>query len=155
MDVRKISPEFYAAYQLWAADLGAIAAQGIKSVINNRPDGEVEGQPTSAEIAAAAQALGLEYRYVPVLSGVLTDENADEFGAALRELPGPILAFCRTGTRSTILWALSEAQSRDVDTIVRAAGDAGYDLSKLRPRLQARAATAASGGPVSRADARS
>ena len=143
MKIRKISPRLYVSDQISVTDLGVAAAQGIKSVINNRPDGEAQEQPMSADLAEAAKALGLEFRHMPVISGSLTDDDVDEFKKVTGELRGPILVFCRSGTRSTSLWALSEAKSLDVDAILKAAGEAGFDLSGLRSRLLASSATPA------------
>ena len=116
-------------------------AQGFKSLINNRPDGEAERQPTSASLAEAAARLGIAYRHLPVISGKVTDGDVASFSAALDELEGPVLAFCRTGTRSTTLWALSEARHRDPDAILKTAAAAGYNLESLRPRLEVRSRT--------------
>ena len=77
-------------------------------VVNNRPDGEEPGQPASAEMRAAAGRLGLGYRYIPVAPGSLTEQDAAAFASALREAGGPILAFCRTGARSTKLWQAAQ-----------------------------------------------
>jgi uncharacterized protein (TIGR01244 family) len=91
--------------QIDASDLAEIAKQGYKSVINNRPDGE-EGpfQPTNASIAAEAERLGLNYVYLPVIPGAFTPEEVQEMARLLKTMPGPILAFCRSGARSTNLY---------------------------------------------------
>jgi sulfide:quinone oxidoreductase len=104
MRIEELSPRFAAAGQITAADLETIRARGFRSVVNNRPDGEVPGQPTSEEIAAAAADLGLQYLYIPVVSGALTLQNVEDFRAACPELEPPTLLFCRSGTRSTVLW---------------------------------------------------
>lgn len=119
--------------QVELADIPALAAQGFRSLINNRPDGEADDQPPSATLAAAAQRAGLTYRHVPVVSGQLQEAQIDAFAAALAQIPAPVLAFCRTGTRSTTLWALQADGSSDV--ILETARAAGYDLTALRPRL--------------------
>ena len=88
--------------------LVAIAEQGYQSVINNRPDFEGgPDQPTSAEIQAQAEKLGLQYAYLPVVSGSITPEQVAEMARLLKTLPGPILAFCRSGTRSAILYQMA------------------------------------------------
>ena len=140
MDLKPISPFFTASPQLSPADVGAAASLGFKAIINNRPDGEGDDQPRSDEIEAAARASGLEYRHIPVVGGQISDEDIAAFQAALEEVTGPVLAFCRTGTRSTTLWALSEAQRMSSDALIKAAGEAGYDLSGLRNRLDSRLA---------------
>ena len=135
--IARLTPNLSVASQIDEADLGALAALGFKAVINNRPDGEAEGQPTAAALRAAARRRGLGYRHVPVVPGRLTEADVADFAAALAELDGPALAFCRSGRRSTTLWALAEADRRDADAILEAAAEAGYDLSALRPRLEA------------------
>ncbi|MGQ7957852.1 TIGR01244 family sulfur transferase [Pseudomonas sp. SP16.1] len=136
--LKYLTPFIAVAGQLQPADMGALAAAGFRSVVNNRPDGEGEGQPSSAEIQAAAQASGLDYYHLPVVSGQLGDADVDAFGALLDQARGPLLAFCRTGTRSTSLWALSEAHHLDPLALLATARDRGYDLSGLAPRLEQR-----------------
>ncbi|MBN8926714.1 MAG: TIGR01244 family protein [Rhodospirillales bacterium 69-11] len=133
----RLTPALSVAPQVSAEDLGGLSALGFRAIINNRPDGEAEGQPPSALLEATARRLGLAYRHIPVVSGKVTDADVQAFAAALQELRGPVLAFCRTGTRSTTLWALSQAPHLDPAAILAAAKDAGYDLSGLRPRLDA------------------
>ena len=140
--MKKLSPRFFACGQITVTDLGVAAAQGIKTIINNRPDDELQGQPSSAELAAAAESCGIEYVHIPVVPGLITEENIDDFESACRDSQGPILGFCRTGTRSACLWALNEAKSLDVDAILAATGKAGYDLAALRARLESRSAGA-------------
>ena len=121
------------------ADLPTIA-QSYRTLINNRPDGEQEGQPTSDELKAAAEALGLHYVHLPVVRGQIEDRQVAGFGAALDEAPKPALAFCGTGTRSCSLWALSNAGKRAPAKLLTTAAKAGYDLTSLTPRLQQAAA---------------
>ena len=142
MKIAKLTPFLAVSPQIAEADLGALAAQGFRAVINNRPDGEAEDQPSSAALAAAAGRVGLEYRHVPVVSGKITDDDVAAFAQALDEVKGPVLAFCRTGTRSTTLWALAEARHLDPDAILATAAEAGYDLAALKPRLEVRWRTA-------------
>lgn len=137
MHIRKLSPQVSVSPQVLPGELADIAAAGFRSVINNRPDGEAEDQPTSAAMAEAAAAQGLAYRYIPVVPGQYASTVIDAMAQALGELPAPVLAFCRTGTRSTSLWALQAARDGDADTLVKMAGDAGYDLAALAPRLRA------------------
>jgi uncharacterized protein (TIGR01244 family) len=133
VQIHPLADQLSVAAQIDAADIATLAAQGFRSVINNRPDGEVEGQPTSAALEAAARQAGLAYRHVPVVSGQLSDAQVQLFADALDALPRPALAFCRTGTRSTMLWALQAGGP--ADAIVQVAREAGYDLSALRSRL--------------------
>jgi sulfide:quinone oxidoreductase len=138
MQTRSLTEKLSVSSQLTLTDLNAAADQGIRAIINNRPDGEASDQPTSAEIEAAAAALGLGYRHIPVAPGEIHDNDIGNFSVALAELEAPVLAFCRTGTRSVSLWALSapaEVASSDLLSTARAAG---YDLSTLKPRLDTR-----------------
>ena len=117
------------------ADVKALAEAGFRSIIGNRPDGEEPGQPNWSAIERAAHEAGMEARHIPVVPGAIGDEDAAAFAAALDELPGPVIAFCRTGTRSATLWALSNAGRRSADELIRTAAAAGYDLSSLGERL--------------------
>jgi sulfide:quinone oxidoreductase len=139
MQTRHLTETLLVSSQLAVADVAAAAAQGVRSIINNRPDGESPDQPSSAEIEAAATAMGLGYRHIPIVPGQVRDEDVTSFDTALAELEAPVLAFCRTGTRSTTLWALGQAGSQAADAIAARAEAAGYDLKSLRPRLEQRA----------------
>lgn len=120
-------------------ELPALAGQ-FGTIINNRPDAEEAGQPSSSEIEAAARKLGLDYVHIPVVPGQIDDEQVARFANALSEKPGPKLAFCRSGQRAASLWALSQAGTRSADEIIDAAKSAGYDICALRPRLDEAAA---------------
>lgn len=139
MDVlRRLSPFMAVAPQLQPADMARLAAAGFHCVINNRPDGECAGQPDSAEMEAAARACGLDYHYLPVLSGNISEQDVQAFAELLGHVRGPVLAFCRSGTRSIQLWALSEAHRLDPRALLDSACTAGYDLNSLAPRLEQR-----------------
>ena len=118
----------------------ARAAAGFRTVINNRPDCEEPGQPSSESIAQAAREVGLDYVHIPVVPGQIGASDVDKFAGALDQHEGPVLAFCRTGTRSTMLWALSQAGQRSADEIIATAKEAGYDIEALRPKLEQGAA---------------
>ncbi|MBS0125832.1 bifunctional protein tyrosine phosphatase family protein/NAD(P)/FAD-dependent oxidoreductase [Thetidibacter halocola] len=135
MDFRKITDDMSVMPQITADDLPAIAAAGYRSIICNRPDGEGADQPAFEEIRKAAEKAGLQARYVPVVSGKVMDEDAQAFGAALRELPKPVLAYCRTGTRSATLWSLAEARTRAPADILAATKAAGYDMAGVVRRI--------------------
>jgi sulfide:quinone oxidoreductase len=139
MTMRKISPQFYVSEQISSADVSAIAAQGVMTIICNRPDDESPGQPASNEIAAAAQRMGIKFVDLPIKPGLITDDDIDDFERARHDAPGPILAYCRSGARSISLWALASAGNLDVDGILSAAREAGYDLVPMWSRLDARA----------------
>ena len=136
MDIKKLSPDLSVSGQISAADVAELATLGFRSIVCNRPDGETPDQPSAAEIRKAAEDHGLTFYDLPVISGQVTDADGAAFRQALSALPHPVFAYCRTGTRSTVLWALAEAQHQPADAILRAARDAGYDLSALRPRLE-------------------
>jgi uncharacterized protein (TIGR01244 family) len=140
MQLRQLTDTLSVSGQIDEADVELLAAQGFRSLINNRPDGEVAGQPASAAIAALAERHGMTYQYLPVISGQMQDVQVEAFAQALTTLPAPVLAFCRTGTRSTMLWALAAARSQPLEDVLRTAIRAGYDLNALRPRLQEAAA---------------
>lgn len=135
MNMKKLSPRVFVSGQITTTDIGVASEQGIKTIINNRPDNEVPGQPKSADLAAAATELGLEFIDIPVVSTGITVENVDQFDLAYKDLPAPVLIFCRSGTRSITLWALNESKSQDVDDILATTSAAGYDLSPMRATL--------------------
>jgi uncharacterized protein (TIGR01244 family) len=123
------------AGQIAPADIATAAAQGFTAIVNNRPDGEDYGQPPCAEMRAAAAAAGVDYTAIPIGHG-FTRAQVTEMAAVLTAATGPILAFCRSGTRSTNLWALAEAsRGGDAGAIIAAAEGGGYDVSGLRPTL--------------------
>ena len=136
MDIRRINDDIAVAPQIKAEDLVEIAAQGFRTVINNRPDGEAPDQTPAADIEAAAQAAGLTYYFIPAISGQLTHENVADFGGTIEEAEGPVLAFCRSGTRSATLWAPSQAGKRPADEIIGQTANAGYDLAPMRQFLE-------------------
>ena len=135
MDIRKISPKFSVSPQITAEDMKEIAAQGFRAVICNRPDGEGVDQPSFEEIEAAATAAGLEIRYVPVKSGMVNDSDVAAFSAALDEVQRPVLAYCRTGTRSATLWSFHESRKRPMSEILAATKAAGYDMNGVARRI--------------------
>lgn len=135
MDPKKISDELSVAPQIMPDEVAKLVELGFRSIICNRPDGEAADQPTFEEIEAAAKAAGLQIRYLPIVSGKVRDEDAEDFGKALMELPGPTLAYCRTGTRSTTLWSLSVAKDKPVADILAAAKAAGYDMAGVVRRI--------------------
>jgi sulfide:quinone oxidoreductase len=132
MDIRKITDDFSVAPQIQVADVAAIAAAGFRAVICNRPDGEGADQPRSHDIGAAVTASGMAWRMLPVTQ--ISGADVDAFGKALAELPKPVLAFCRSGTRCTTLWSLTEIDKRPVQDILARARAAGYDMSAVVQR---------------------
>ena len=135
LSLRRLTPAVSVAPQIDPADLPAIAAAGFVAVVNNRPDGEEPAQPTGEAIRAAAAAAGLAYTEVPVTQG-FSHPQIDAMAAVLADAGGPVLAYCRSGTRSCHLWALAEARAGgDPDALVATAANAGYDLRGLLPLL--------------------
>jgi len=136
MDLRHLAPDFAVTPQIDPADLAEAAKLGFRSVIDNRPDEEVEPALQGEAIAAAAKAAGLAYYYLPYYPGALTQDLVAAFEAQMETIEGPVLAYCRSGTRSSHLWALWQAGKQPIEEIVRAAAGAGYDHSGLVPLLR-------------------
>lgn len=135
MDVKALTTELSVAPQILADDMRAVAQAGFRSVICNRPDGEGSDQPLFSEIECAAAGQGLQIRYLPAESGKVTDEQGAAFGALMAELPKPVLAFCRTGMRSTTMWALSQAGQLPLPQIIERSSEAGFDLKGVVRRI--------------------
>lgn len=136
MDIRPLDPALHVAPQIALEDLPALKAAGYATIISNRPDDEEPGQPDAAAVRAAAEAAGLAFTHIPVSMPALGRGEVEALRHALDTLPGPALAFCKSGTRSAVLWVLSQAGERPADELIAAAAAAGYDLSGLRPRLE-------------------
>jgi uncharacterized protein (TIGR01244 family) len=136
-DIRAVTPDFAVAPQITADDMLKIAAAGFTTVINNRPDGEAPGQMSDAQARKAATAAGLAFVTIPITGGA-RPEQVDQTIKALGDASGPVLAYCRSGTRSITVWALAQASAGGYspEDIVELADSAGYDLSGLRPVLE-------------------
>ena len=133
--MKKLDEGMFVAGQIRPEDVTEAARQGVTMIVNNRPDGEEPGQPAAAEIEAAAEAEGIGYAHIPVAGGFSPDQVA-AMARALDGAEGPVLAFCRTGTRSTFLWALARADAgADGAEIMRKAAGAGYDLTPIVQHL--------------------
>jgi uncharacterized protein (TIGR01244 family) len=135
LDVKRINDDISVSPQISPDDLPAIKAAGFVAVINNRPDGESPDQPSSAVMQAAAEQAGLAYHYIPLGRDGVSPQMVEETEAVLEGSNGPVFAFCRSGTRSTTLWALSQAGKLPADEIVAEAANAGYDVSHLLGHL--------------------
>ncbi len=128
-DFRHVTEALSVSPQIELADVAEAARQGFRTIINNRPDHEAPGQPTSAEVEAAAHAAGLAYHHIPVLGGPGPDQ-VEATQRVLAEAETPILAFCRSGTRSIVTWSICQAlDGADRGELVRQGREAGYDLS--------------------------
>lgn len=141
MPPKPLTESFAVSAQITAEEIPALAAQGFTHIVNNRPDGEEPRQPRAAEIKAAAAAAGMTYAQAPIV-GMPTDEAdiAAMKAAIAAGGAGKTLAFCRSGTRSTVLWALAQAGTAPTAEMVAAAARQGYDISGLAPHIEARAA---------------
>jgi uncharacterized protein (TIGR01244 family) len=135
LELKRINDDVSVAPQISLDDMPAIRAAGFTTVINNRPDGEAPGQPNSDEMKAAAEAAGLSYHFIPLGREGVSAQMVDEERAVLEGSDGPVLAFCRSGTRSTTLWALAQAGKMPAQEIVAQAAHAGYEMSHLLGHL--------------------
>jgi len=129
-DFRPVTDTFSVSPQITPADVAAAAAQGFTLIINNRPDGEAPGQPTGAEIEAAARAAGLDYLSAPVV-GRPGPAQVEAVREAVAGAGGKVLAYCRSGTRSICTWAMGQAGAVERDQLLRLGAAAGYDLSPV------------------------
>ena len=142
MDLRPITDSYAVAPQLDPADMATIAASGVTTVICNRPDGENPPSHQAAAMQAAAEAAGLEFVFNPVVGGQLTLDNVEEQRDAIDAAEGPVVAYCASGNRSTIVWALGMAGDLPTDEIITRGEKWGYQLEWLRPQIEALAARA-------------
>lgn len=135
MDIRRIGAEFAVASQLNPKDMAGVSTQGFVAVICNRPDGEEKGQPSVAEMREAAQAAGMAFHHLPVAGGVFPDAATEAFRAVRRGSEGPVLAYCRTGTRSITLETLANPEGLEPSERLMQAAAAGYDLTAMSQKL--------------------
>lgn len=138
MPYKTLTPKVAVAGQLSAGAIRDLAGQGFTDVICNRPDGEEPGQPPLAELQAAAREAGIAFHHIPVSGGHFPEQAISAFADALDGAAGKVMAYCRSGTRSTCLWALSQARKEEPASLIEAGAGAGYDLSGLAPALAAR-----------------
>ena len=136
--IRQINESISVAPQIGVEQVAEIAAAGFKTIVNNRPDDEAAGQPSGDAIRAAAEAAGLKYVSIPVTHAGFSHPQIDAMTQALTDSDGPVLAYCRSGTRSCNLWALAAAKAgRNPNLLLAQAEDAGYDRRGIRPMLDA------------------
>ncbi len=142
-DFRQLSAKVWASPQIDLADVAAAAAAGFTLVVNNRPDGESADQTAGPDIESAVRAAGMDYCAIPITPGGFSREQVDAMASALARAGGPVLAYCRSGTRSTLLWSLARAAAgEDPAAIAEAARAAGYDISPVRAIVDSLAAEA-------------
>ena len=133
--MQQLDSTILVAGQIDPADVAALSGRGVTLIVNNRPDDEEPSQPPAAEIEAAAKAAGIGYRHIPVAGG-FSQEQVSAMSEALASTSGTVLAFCRSGTRSTFLWALARSQAgHPADELMLKAATAGYDLRPIAAYL--------------------
>jgi uncharacterized protein (TIGR01244 family) len=133
-----LGPGLSAAGRLDRADIEELAAAGVRTIINNRPDGEDPGQLPAADARRIAEAHGIAYHHIPITAATLSRADVDAFAAALRDAPAPVVAHCRSGTRSTLLWALTRMrEGADSLSLIAEAAQHGIDIASL-PAVAAR-----------------
>ena len=137
-DIRRLTDSLSVAPQLTASDIALVDQMQFRSILCNRPDHEEENQPLYDEIKKQADALGIAIEFQPVNGSQINDEDVERFYQHVQDLPAPVLAYCRSGTRCTVLWALGQAGSQDEEEILSTAAAAGYSLESLRERLAER-----------------
>ena len=136
LTTRAVTPASAVQDHLQPEEMALIYAQGYRSIINNRPDDEEAGQPAALTLEEAARAAGLHYVHIPVV-GVITAEQRQTMREALAILPQPVLAFCRSGARSTRIWAHAMEGQLNSETIMACAAQAGCDVQALATELTA------------------
>ena len=136
MNLKPLTADLSVTPQIEPSEIAELAARGFKSIIGNRPEGETPDQPAWSSLAAQAEQHGLAALQIPVTVGQIGAADVERFAQALRELPKPIAAFCRTGTRAAMLWALTNPEGWTADERLRVAADQGFDLEPLRGRLE-------------------
>lgn len=140
-EFRRLTENVVVSPQLAIEDIAVAAELGVCTIVNNRPDGEEPSAPQGDDIATAAAAAGLNYVAIPVGHAGFSEPQVDAMIAALEQADGPILAYCRSGTRSTLLWALAAAKQGEApESIARTAAQAGYDVSPIRTMIDVLAA---------------
>lgn len=137
MDIRAITPIYAVSPQIAPEDLAAIKAAGYTTIINNRPDGEIPPHLQHRQMQAAATVLGLTYVQNTVIGGAMTDANVVAQGAALAAASGPVFAYCASGNRSSVVWALANAGKMPTDDLIALPAKFGYQLEGLRGQINA------------------
>jgi len=143
MNIGQIADNFFVSPQLMPDHIAQLASKGIKTIINNRPDGENGIYPSDAEMAQLASDHGMEYLFIPVNPKTMTTEMeatmVDTFSRAMKELPGPVVGYCASGYRSAMIWALASASAspreKSADEIIAACASQGHNLSQMHSKL--------------------
>ena len=140
MDIRHLTATYAVSPQIGPEDVATLKAQGFATVICNRPDREIPGDIHAAVIGPLVEAAGMVFVDNPVTGGALTMDNVAAQGAAIAEAQGPVFAYCASGNRSSIVWALSQAGTQSADELIGAGARFGYQLEGLRDQIEALAA---------------
>lgn len=135
MNLGKIEDNFFVSTQLLHDHIKTLSEQGFKAIINNRPDGERGFYPSNAEMAKLAAEHGMDYHFIPVNPMAMTMEPVVNFANAMAETEGPVVAYCASGRRSAMIWALANAGKKPTEEILSACAAQGHDLSQMRPML--------------------
>ncbi|WGV16819.1 TIGR01244 family sulfur transferase [Fuscovulum ytuae] len=136
MDIRALTPDYAVSPQIDPSDLPAIKAAGYVTIIDNRPDGEIPPDLHTDAMRQAAEALGLTFVANPVIGGALTMDNVTAQRAAIETSAGPVFAYCASGNRSSVVWALAHAAEMSADDLIGIPARFGYNLEHLRPTLE-------------------
>jgi uncharacterized protein (TIGR01244 family) len=137
-DFRRLSPDMLASPQISLADISEAKAMGVTLIVNNRPEGESDDQTPGEAIEAAAREAGIDYLAIPVTHAGFSHPQVEALADALKNGEGTVLGYCRSGTRSTLLWALARAKLGDQpEALAAAAANAGYDVGPVRPAMDA------------------
>ena len=135
LELKRINDKVSVSPQIAPEDVVAIKAAGFTDIVNNRPDGETPDQPSGETIRRAAEAAGLRYHAIPLGREGVSPDMVEKTRTVLEGSAGPVFCYCRSGTRSTTLWALSQADTLPAGEIIAAAANAGYDMSHLAGHL--------------------
>ncbi len=135
MDIRPLTETYAVSPQIAPEDMDAIVAAGFKTLVCNRPDGEIPPELHAEQMRKAAEAAGLQFVLNPVIGGAISMENVTAQGETLAQSDGPVLAYCASGNRSSIVWALSQAGQRPTDELVAIPARYGYMLEPFRQML--------------------
>lgn len=136
MDIRPLTDTYAVAPQLMPDEMPAVAAAGYTTVICNRPDAEIPPEIAAEVMQAAAEAAGLVFVINPVVGGAITMENVQAQAGAISAATGPVLAYCASGNRSSIVWAMAQAGTRPTDELIAVPAKFGYNLEPFRPTIE-------------------
>ncbi len=136
MEIRPLTDSYAVSPQITPEDVAEIVQAGYATLVCNRPDGEIPPELQASAIRSAAEAAGLRFVENPVVGGAITLDNVSEQGRAMRESTGPVLAYCASGNRSSIVWALAQAGARPTDELIAIPARHGYALEPFRQTIE-------------------